>query len=208
MQAAADCQACALCHGRKQVVFGAAPDTCRADWLVLGEPPDEDEEREGRVFVGPAGVLMDNMLRAVEARRLGLLEKENRLDEEVSAAGSLGLGRAFLTPSAKCRPASGRKATAAELRQCEPILRQQVALVQPKIILAMGLQAAQVVLACVIPDVHRMPLGKLRGNVHRYQGVPVVVTYSPRSLLRTPMDKGKAWADLCLARQQLSSPER
>ncbi|HBH39132.1 MAG TPA: uracil-DNA glycosylase, partial [Curvibacter sp.] len=87
-----------------------------------------------------------------------------------------------------------------EVLQCEPYLRRQVALLQPQVILALGRFAAQSLLQHSVPDVATMPLGRLRGQVHQYEGVPVVVSYHPAYLLRTPQDKAKAWADLCLAR--------
>jgi DNA polymerase len=89
--------------------------------------------------------------------------------------------------------------------QCEPYLRRQVELLQPRIILALGRFAVQALLHDSVPDVATTPLGKLRGQVHHYHGVPVIVSYHPAYLLRTPLDKAKAWADLCLARQTLSA---
>ncbi|RZJ06695.1 MAG: uracil-DNA glycosylase, partial [Haliea sp.] len=93
-----------------------------------------------------------------------------------------------------------------EIAQCEPYLKRQVELLQPKVIIAMGKFAAQSLLGASVADVQKTPLGKLRGQVHRYQGVPVVVTYHPAYLLRSLPDKAKAWDDLCLAMNALLQP--
>jgi DNA polymerase len=172
--AVAACRACGLCESRRHTVFGAGSTT--ADWMVVGEAPGENEDREGQPFVGPAGELLDNMLRAVGRNRTGS-----------------GAQSAFIVNVLKCRPPSNRNPQPAEVAQCAPYLARQVALLQPKIILAMGRFAVQSLLQT------DEPIGKLRGRVHRYQGVPVIVTYHPAYLLRTPIDKAKAWADLCLA---------
>jgi uracil-DNA glycosylase family 4 len=172
--AVATCRACALCESRRHTVFGAG--STAADWMVVGEAPGENEDREGQPFVGPAGELLDNMLRAVGRNRTG--------------SGAQGV---FVANVLKCRPPSNRNPQPAEVAQCAPYLARQVALLQPKIILAMGRFAVQSLLQT------DEPIGKLRGRVHRYQGVPVIVTYHPAYLLRTPTDKAKAWADLCLA---------
>ena len=172
--AVAACRACGLCESRRNTVFGTG--STSADWLVVGEAPGENEDREGLPFVGPAGELLDNMLRAVGRSRTG--------------SGAQG---AYITNALKCRPPSNRNPQAAEVAQCAPHLARQVALLQPKLILAMGRFAVQSLLQT------DEPIGKLRGRVHRFQGVPVIVTYHPAYLLRTPSDKAKAWADLCLA---------
>ena len=172
----AACQACGLCHGRRHTVFGVGDR--QADWLVVGEAPGEMEDLQGEPFVGPAGKLLDNMLRAI-----GLGRHEN----------------VYITNVLKCRPPGNRNPEPAELAQCEPYLRRQVALLQPKIILAMGRFAVQSLLGST------EPIGKLRGQIHHYAGVPVVVTYHPASLLRNLPDKAKAWADLCLALDQVES---
>lgn len=168
------CRACGLCESRRHTVFGAG--STAADWLVVGEAPGENEDRQGLPFVGPAGELLDNMLRAVGRSRTG--------------SGAQG---AYIANVLKCRPPSNRNPQPAEVAQCAPYLARQVALLQPKIILAMGRFAVQSLLQT------DEPIGKLRGRVHGYQGVPVIVTYHPAYLLRTPTDKAKAWADLCLA---------
>lgn len=180
------CQACALCTGRRAPVFGAADAEAprQADWLVVGEPPDEAEERLGAPFADQAGQLLDNMLKALGVSRRG---------------GSSRAGAAYVTNVVKCRPAVVRNPDAQELAACENYLRREVALVQPKVILAMGRFAAQTLLQGSLPEVASVPLGKLRGKIYHYQGIPVVVSYHPSYLLRTQQDKARAWADLCLA---------
>ena len=170
----AACRACVLCESRRHTVFGTG--STQADWMVVGEAPGENEDREGLPFVGPAGELLDNMLRAVGRSRTG--------------SGAQG---AYIANVLKCRPPSNRNPLPAEVAQCAPYLARQVALLKPKIILAMGRFAVQSLLQT------NEPIGKLRGRVHGYQGVPVIVTYHPAYLLRAPTDKAKAWADLCLA---------
>lgn len=179
-QAVAACRACALCEGRQNTVFGVGATT--ADWMIVGEAPGEHEDAQGEPFVGQAGQLLDHMLRAV-----GL----SRAADAPSAA--------YIANVVKCRPPGNRNPAPAEIEQCAPYLRRQVALLQPKIILAMGRFAANALLADSVPDVARLPLGRLRGQVHAYGGVPVVVTYHPAYLLRNLPEKAKAWADLCLA---------
>ena len=181
LQAAAQCQACGLCAGRKNTTLAMPDPAVQADWLVVGDPPDEDEDRQGQPFVQQAGQLLDNMLKAVGASRTG--------------AGRQG---AYLSNVVKCRPPQGRLPQAAELAQCAQYLEREIALVQPKIILAMGRFAAQLLLG-EHPEQAGQPLGKQRGVVYRYRGIPVVVTYHPKVLLRASADKAKAWADLCLA---------
>jgi DNA polymerase len=170
---AATCQACDLCQQRKKSVFGVGD--VQADWMVIGDPPGEDEEQQGEAFAGQPGQLLDNMLKAVGLARKGQ-----------------GAGGVYITSAVKCRP-PGRNPTLQELSTCAPYLARQVALVQPKVILVMGRWAVQTVLQT------SEPLGKLRGQLHTYQGVPVVATYHPSSLLRSPADKAKAWVDLLLA---------
>ncbi len=172
--AVAGCQACGLCQTRRNTVFGAGQ--LGADWMVVGEAPGENEDLQGEPFVGAAGQLLDNMLRAVGRSRSG--------------DGAQG---AYIANVLKCRPPANRNPQPAEVIQCEPYLARQVALLQPKIILAMGRFAVQSLLRT------DEPIGRLRGRVHRYEGVPVIVTYHPAYLLRTPTDKSKAWEDLCLA---------
>jgi DNA polymerase len=193
-QAVASCQACQLCTGRRAPVFGGANVADEAahqsDWLVVGEPPDESEERAGTPFVDQVGQLLDNMLKAVGARRRG---------PDDAAPVPSAAQAAYVTNVVKCRPAVVRNPSAPELAICENYLRREVALVRPKVILAMGRFAAQTLLHGSLPEGSKIPFGKLRGQIYRYQGIPVVVTYHPAYLLRTPQDKARAWADLCLA---------
>ena len=182
---AAACQACGLCAGRKNTTLRAQDVGRQADWLVLGDPPDEDEDRLGQAFVEQTGVLLDNMLAAVGVNRSGT-----------------GRQGAYLSNVVKCRPPNARLPQAAELAACEQYLQREMALVQPKLIVAMGRFAAQLVLQ-EHPQDAALPLGKQRGRVYRYRGVPVVVTYHPKVLLRAHADKAKAWADLCLAMDAL-----
>jgi uracil-DNA glycosylase family 4 len=163
------CTGCGLCQGRQQAILGEGPAT--ADWMVVGDAPGEDEDKAGTSFAGPAGQLLDNMLKA-----LGLTRSQ-----------------VYITHALKCRTPTGRSASQVEVSHCATYLARQVALVQPKVILAMGRTAALALLQSA------EPLGKLRAEVQSFQGVPVVVTYPPAYLLRNQADKAKAWADLCLA---------
>ena len=180
----ASCQACGLCQGRKATVFGTGAEQAR--WLVVGDAPSEADDAQGQPFTDApgqlTGQLLDNMLKAVGLARNGT-----------------GAQAVYITHALKCRPPAQRNPQPDEIAQCEPYLRRQVALIQPHIILALGRVAAQSLLQATLPEVATLPLGKLRGQVHRYQGVPVVVSYPPAYLLRAPHDKAKAWADLCLA---------
>ncbi|OYU45997.1 MAG: uracil-DNA glycosylase [Burkholderiales bacterium PBB4] len=179
-EAAASCQACGLCKGRKNTTLRPIA-SVQADWFVLGDPPDEDEDAQGLPFAAQAGELLDNMLKAIGARR-----------------GDAGAAGAYVSNVVKCRPPLGRLPTPEELAQCAGFLRQELEWVQPKLILAMGRSATQLLLG-EHPEATGLPLGKQRGQVYRYAGIPVVVTYAPKVLLRAAADKGKAWADLCLA---------
>jgi DNA polymerase len=174
----ASCRACGLCEGRTNTVFGTGDE--QTDWMVVGEAPGENEDLQGEPFVGAAGQLLDNMLKAVGRSRHGH-----------------GAEGAYITNVLKCRPPANRNPQPVEVAQCEPYLARQVALVKPKVIVAMGRFAVQALLKT------NEPIGRLRGQVHHYQGLPVIVTYHPAYLLRSPTDKGKAWADLCLAMAQL-----
>ena len=192
--AVAACGACGLCAGRTQTVFGVGARS--ADWMVIGEAPGENEDRQGQPFVGQAGKLLDAMLAAI-----GLSRQSDDAPESVAASahlagaeGQKGLKRGvYIANVLKCRPPGNRNPQPDEIAQCEPYLRRQVALVQPKIILAMGRFAVQSLLQTT------EPIGRLRGRVHQYQGVPVIVTYHPAYLLRALPEKAKAWQDLCLA---------
>lgn len=172
--AVAGCRACSLCESRRNTVFGVGH--TEADWMIVGEAPGEQEDRQGEPFVGPAGQLLDAMLRACGRDR--------------QAEDARGV---FIANVLKCRPPANRNPAPEEVVQCEPFLSRQVALVKPRLIIAMGRFAVQSLLKTT------EPIGRLRGRVHRYEGVPVIVTYHPAYLLRTPVDKAKAWADLCLA---------
>ena len=195
-QSISQCGACKLSTGRRAAVSAAGVTPGRADWMVIGEPPDDNEERLGLPFAGQAGQLLDNMLKAVRVRRRG------SDGSDVSA----GAGMAYVSNCVKCRPARARNPEQQELASCENYLLREVALVQPRVILALGRFAAQTLLQGTVPDVASTPLGKLRGRVYRYQGIAVIVSYPPAYLLRTPQDKARAWADLCLAQAALSAP--
>ena len=186
---AADCQACGLCAGRSHSMLSAQAGR-RARWMVVGDPPDEDEDAAGQPFTGEAGLLLANMLKAVGATR---------------GQAVPGLEAAYVTKVSKCRPPQGRVPQAAELAQCAAYLQREIALVQPAVIVAMGRFANQVLLQDH-PQEAVLPLGRQRGQVYRYQGVPVLVTYTPQALLRQAADKAKAWADLCLAMDLLQTP--
>jgi DNA polymerase len=170
------CTKCRLCEGRTRTVFGTGDR--RAKWLFVGEGPGYNEDLQGEPFVGPAGKLLDSMLAA-----MGLRRGEN----------------AYIANVVKCRPTgdNGRDRPPApdEAAACLPYLKRQIALIQPDVIVALGKSAALALLGAS-PDT---PVARLRGQVHRYADVPLVVTYHPAYLLRSPEDKGKAWRDLCLA---------
>ncbi|PQA78549.1 uracil-DNA glycosylase [Rhodoferax sp. TS-BS-61-7] len=178
---AASCQACGLCAGRKSATLQPAPG--QRDWMVVGDPPEEDEDRAAQAFVESPGLLLDNMLKAVGASR---------------SADAQGATAAYATHVVKCRPPHGQIPQAADLAQCAQYLQREITLVQPKVILAVGRFAIQTLLA-EHGALATQPLGKLRGTVYQYQGIPVIVTYHPKMLLRNSADKAKAWADLCLA---------
>ena len=174
-EAVAACRACRLCEGRTHTVFGVGHE--QAHWMIVGEAPGEQEDLSGEPFVGKAGQLLDNMLAAIGlTRAAGVPERQ-----------------VFIANTLKCRPPGNRNPQPDELMQCEPFLMRQLALLRPKIILAMGRFAVQSLLRS------SEPVGRLRGRVHDYQGVPLVVTYHPAYLLRNPQDKARAWEDLCLA---------
>lgn len=199
VDAVRNCKACGLCAGRSNPSLLAPPESmAQCDWMVVGDVPDEDEDRAGAPFAGQDGVLLANMLRALGLQRANALPS--------AAPGTLQPAgqRAYVTNVLKCRPALGAMPQAAELAQCAAYLQREIALVQPKIILAMGRFANQVLLA-ESPALLTQPLGKLRGILHRYQGVPVVVTYPPKLLMRQGADKAKAWADLCFAAASLDA---
>lgn len=164
------CFRCGLSSSRTQTVFGVG-DT-KAHWLVIGEAPGADEDRMGEPFVGRAGQLLNEMLLAVGLKR-----------EQVYIANIL-----------KCRPPNNRDPRAEEVQQCEAYLRRQVELIKPRVIVAVGRIAAQNLLKT------ETNVGKLRKQRHEYEGIPLVVTYHPAYLLRSPKEKRKAWQDLLFAR--------
>ncbi len=168
----AACTRCSLSATRTQTVFGVGNQ--RAEWLVVGEAPGAEEDRQGEPFVGRAGQLLNSMLRAVGLAR-----------EQVYIANVL-----------KCRPPGNRDPSLSEAAECLPYLEQQIALIKPKIMLAVGRIAAQNLLRT------DKTLGSLRQQVHRFgiSQVPLIVTYHPAYLLRTPADKRKSWEDLKFAR--------
>ncbi|MGR3905647.1 uracil-DNA glycosylase [Burkholderia sp. SR8] len=167
----ADCTSCRLCEKRTNTVFGVGDR--EADWMLIGEAPGENEDKQGEPFVGQAGKLLDNMLQSLALKR----------GDNVYIANVI-----------KCRPPGNRNPEPDEVARCEPYLQRQVALVKPKLIVALGRFAAQTLLKT------DSSIASLRGRVHTYEGVPVIVTYHPAYLLRSLQDKSKAWADLCLAR--------
>jgi len=191
--AVAGCTACPLCESRRQTVFGSGHP--RAHWMVVGEAPGEQEDEQGEPFVGPSGRLLDNMLRAIGvARRPAAGGDSDGSDRDGGPARS-----AYIANTLKCRPPGNRNPSSDEMQRCEGFLVRQIELVQPKLILAMGQFAAQALLRS------KEPVGRLRGRVHQYQGVPLVVTYHPAYLLRSPQEKARAWADLCLALETLQA---
>jgi len=177
-EAVAACRACGLCEQRRRAVFGGGA-LQQAQWLVVTDPPDEADDSAGEALGAEAGRLLDRMLLAAGQRRTG--------DHTT----------AFVTPIVKCRPPRGRPPQAAELDACEAVLARQVELLQPRVVLALGLQAARRLTGSM------EPLGKLRGRLHQWRGLPLVVTYHPAYLLRSPADKAGAWDDLRLAMRTL-----
>ncbi len=176
--AVAACTACSLCETRRQTVFGVGHP--QAHWMIVGEAPGEEEDRSGEPFVGRSGQLLDNMLRAI-----GLSRQPGETPDPAR--------QVFIANTLKCRPPNNRNPLPEELARCEGFLIRQIELVQPKIILAMGKFAVHSLLRSTAP------IGQLRGRVHHYQGVPLVVTYHPAYLLRQLTEKARAWDDLCLA---------
>jgi uracil-DNA glycosylase len=176
-QAVAACVRCELHKTRTQTVFGVGD--LQPTWLIIGEAPGADEDRQGEPFVGRAGQLLNAMLRALGLKR-----------EEVFIANIL-----------KCRPPNNRDPRPEEVACCAPFLKCQIQWLKPKIILAVGRIAGQNLLKC------STPLGQMRGRLYHYEDtdIPVVVTYHPAYLLRSPREKRKAWQDLLFAKKVLSS---
>jgi len=166
----AGCTDCPLHATRKKTVFGVGDEA--ADWLFVGEGPGADEDAQGEPFVGQAGKLLDNMLAAIGLKR-----------------GS----NVYIANILKCRPPGNRNPEPHEAQQCEPYLHRQIELIRPKLIIALGRVAAANLLAS------EASVAAMRGKIHRYRGIPLVVTYHPAYLLRNLPDKAKAWADLCFA---------
>ena len=165
----AECTRCPLHRSRTQTVFGVGNEN--ADWLIVGEAPGAEEDRRGEPFVGRAGQLLTEMLRAAGLDRTEV----------------------FIANILKCRPPHNRDPEVQESAACRRYLQRQIALLQPKIILAVGRIAAQQLLDT------DTPVGKLRGQLHHLGETPLVVTYHPAYLLRSPTQKRKAWQDICLA---------
>lgn len=165
------CTRCALHQGRTQTVFGTGNES--ADWLLIGEAPGAEEDKQGKPFVGRAGKLLSSMLQAIG------LERE----------------QVFITNILKCRPPKNRDPLAEEVSACEEYLERQIHLIKPRIILALGRIAAQNLLNT------KTPIGKLRGKVYEYgdNKIPLIVTYHPAYLLRSPKEKRKSWQDLQMA---------
>ena len=173
-----DCTACKLRAGCTQTVFGVGDE--QADWLFVGEGPGADEDARGEPFVGQAGKLLDNMLLALK------LKRGNKV---------------YIANIVKCRPPNNRAPEADEVATCLPYLQRQIALLKPKVVVALGRTAANALLG------REATLASLRGRVHDYQGTPLVITYHPAYLLRTPLDKAKAWQDLSLAVQVIDNKQ-
>jgi len=166
----ADCAVCQLHEKRTRTVFGVGDE--KADWLFVGEGPGADEDAQGEPFVGQAGKLLDNMLAAIKLKR-----------------GH----NVYIANVVKCRPPGNRNPAPEEALACEPHLHRQIELIQPRLIVALGRVAAVNLLG------REASIASLRGQVHQYRGIPLVITYHPAYLLRNLTDKAKAWADLCFA---------
>ena len=173
----AGCERCALHKTRTQTVFGVG--STDADWMIIGEAPGAEEDRRGEPFVGRAGKLLDEILRAVG------------LDRDT----------VFIANILKCRPPNNRDPSADEAAECREHLERQIELVSPKLLLAVGRIAAQQLLQS------DAPVGRMRGSVHHFArfDIPLVVTYHPAYLLRSPVQKRKVWQDLCLARTAIQA---
>ena len=169
------CVQCGLHETRTQTVFGVGDE--KAEWMLIGEAPGAEEDRLGDPFVGQAGKLLDNMLASI-----GLSRTKN----------------VYIANVLKCRPPGNRNPAPEEVTKCSPYLLRQIELIGPKLIVAMGRFAAQTLLET------GNSISSLRGRVHRYAGVPLIVTYHPAYLLRTLEDKAKAWEDLLFARRTMA----
>ena len=173
-ESVAGCTACALHAGRNKTVFGVGDE--QAEWLFIGEGPGAEEDAKGEPFVGQAGKLLDNMLAAINLKR----------------------GKnVYIANVVKCRPPNNRNPEPLEAAQCEPYLHRQIALIQPKLIIALGKVAAVNLLK------REASVASMRGKVHDYNGTPMIITYHPAYLLRSLPDKAKAWEDLCFAVEKM-----
>jgi DNA polymerase len=170
----AECRACALCKARQQAVLGVG-DTA-ANWLFVGEGPGAEEDERGEPFVGQAGRLLDAMLAAIDLKR----------------GSDVYIGNAV-----KCRPPNNRTPEPDEVAACRPYLQRQIALLRPKLIVALGRPAAQTLLG------GEVKIAAVRGRLHQHDGIPLIVTYHPAYLLRNLADKSKSWEDLCFARRTM-----
>lgn len=169
------CDACVLCQKRKQAVPGVGDR--QADWLFVGEGPGAEEDERGEPFVGQAGRLLDAMLASIDLKR----------GHDV-----------YIANAVKCRPPHNRTPETAELAACLPYLERQIALLRPRLIVALGRPAAQALLN------EEIKIGASRGRLFHHSGIPVIVTYHPAYLLRNLHDKGKVWEDLCFARRTMA----
>ncbi|MDX8379702.1 MAG: uracil-DNA glycosylase [Gallionella sp.] len=165
-----DCVLCSLRAGCKKTVPGSGD--WHADWMFIGDAPGEDDEMQGLPFMGHTGRLFDNMLMAIQLKR-----SEN----------------VYLANVIKCRPLDDRHPHVGEIAACIPYLKRQIGLVKPKLIVALGKTAASALLET------EASIASLRGRVHDYKGIPLIVTYHPAYLFRSPLEKEKSWQDLCLA---------
>lgn len=166
-----DCEACGLSGGRAHVVFGSG--RADADVMFVGEAPGAEEDKQGLPFVGAAGQLLTRMIEAI----------------------GLGRDEVYIANVIKCRPPGNRDPLPEEIAQCEPFLKRQIAMVQPMVICTLGRFAAQTLLKTT------ESMGRLRGQVFDYQGVPLIPTYHPAALLRNPQWKRPTWEDLKLLRK-------
>jgi uracil-DNA glycosylase family 4 len=172
----AQCRACGLCKARTQTVVGSGDRS--ADWLFVGEAPGVEEDRRGEPFVGAAGQLLDNLLAAIDLDRTGPV---------------------YIANAVKCRPPGNRAPLAEEMQACRPFLMRQIALVRPRMIVALGRPAAMTLLQ------KEVKISAVRGQVHDCEGIPLLITYHPAYLLRNPLDKALAWEDLCAIRAQMTA---
>jgi DNA polymerase len=173
--AVAACRRCRLCEARKQAVLGVGDRN--AEWLFVGEGPGAEEDQRGEPFVGQAGKLLDNMLASI-----GLTRGSN----------------VYIANVVKCRPPENRTPAPDEVATCRPYLERQIELLKPRLIVALGRPAAQTLLQTEVK------IAAARGRLHDYRGIPLIVTYHPAYLLRTMLDKAKAWEDLCFMKRTMA----